>query len=53
VSADNNALVGETESPSRFLYAPGFFGHGFQQSPAVGEFVAALVVGAEPAKRPS
>jgi sarcosine oxidase, subunit beta len=48
VSPDNNAIVGETESPSRFLYATGFSGHGFQQSPAVGEYVAALIAGTEP-----
>lgn len=49
VSPDNNAIVGEAGSPSRFLYATGFSGHGFQQSPAVGEYVAALVAGTEPA----
>jgi sarcosine oxidase subunit beta len=48
VSPDNNAIVGEAESPSRFLYATGFSGHGFQQSPAVGEYVAALIAGTEP-----
>jgi sarcosine oxidase subunit beta len=48
VSPDWNALVGEAEEPSRFLYATGFSGHGFQQAPAVGEHVAELVVGREP-----
>jgi len=46
VSPDWNALVGEFPEPSRFLYATGFSGHGFQQSPAVGEHVAELVAGA-------
>lgn len=48
VSPDWNALVGESAEVSRFLYATGFSGHGFQQSPAVGEHVAELVVGREP-----
>jgi sarcosine oxidase subunit beta len=48
VSPDWNALVGEVEGPSRFLYATGFSGHGFQQAPAVGEHLAELVVGATP-----
>jgi sarcosine oxidase subunit beta len=48
VSPDWNALVGEAEEPSRFLYATGFSGHGFQQAPAVGEHLAELVVGRAP-----
>jgi len=48
VSPDWNALVGEAAEVSRFLYATGFSGHGFQQAPAVGEHIAELVVGAEP-----
>ncbi|HEX5247271.1 MAG TPA: FAD-binding oxidoreductase [Gaiellaceae bacterium] len=48
VSPDWNALVGEAEEPSRFLYATGFSGHGFQQAPAVGEHLAELVAGREP-----
>jgi sarcosine oxidase, subunit beta len=48
VSPDHNAIVGEAAGPSRFLYATGFSGHGFQQSPAVGEHVAELVAGREP-----
>lgn len=48
VSPDHNAIVGEATEPSRFLYATGFSGHGFQQSPAVGEHVAELVAGREP-----
>jgi sarcosine oxidase subunit beta len=48
VSPDWNALVGEAAEVSRFLYATGFSGHGFQQAPAVGEHVAELVVGKTP-----
>ncbi|MGH2934700.1 MAG: NAD(P)/FAD-dependent oxidoreductase [Gaiellaceae bacterium] len=48
VSPDWNALAGEASEPSRFLYATGFSGHGFQQAPAVGEHLAELVVGREP-----
>ena len=48
VSPDWNALVGESPEVPRFLYATGFSGHGFQQAPAVGEYLAQLVVGAEP-----
>jgi sarcosine oxidase subunit beta len=48
VSPDWNALVGEAADVSRFLYATGFSGHGFQQAPAVGEHLAELVVGADP-----
>jgi sarcosine oxidase, subunit beta len=48
VSPDWNALVGEAAEVSRFLYATGFSGHGFQQAPAVGEHIAELVVGAAP-----
>jgi sarcosine oxidase subunit beta len=40
VSPDHNAIVGESPAPGRFLYATGFSGHGFQQSPAVGEHLA-------------
>ncbi len=48
VSPDHNAIVGEAAEPSRFLYATGFSGHGFQQSPAVGEHLAELVAGRGP-----
>jgi sarcosine oxidase subunit beta len=49
VSPDHNAIVGEAVEPTRFLYATGFSGHGFQQAPAVGEHVADLVAGRVPA----
>jgi sarcosine oxidase, subunit beta len=48
VSPDHNAIVGEAAEPSRFLYATGFSGHGFQQAPAVGEHIAELIAGREP-----
>ncbi len=48
MSPDHNAIVGEAAEPSRFLYATGFSGHGFQQSPAVGEHLAELVAGRKP-----
>jgi glycine/D-amino acid oxidase-like deaminating enzyme len=48
VSPDHNALVGESASVSRFLYATGFSGHGFLQGPAMGEIVRDLVLGREP-----
>jgi sarcosine oxidase subunit beta len=47
-SPDHNALIGEAPGPSRFLYATGFSGHGFQQAPAVGEIVRHLYLGREP-----
>jgi sarcosine oxidase subunit beta len=48
MSPDHNAIVGEASRPRRFLYATGFSGHGFQQSPAVGEHLAELVAVVEP-----
>jgi len=48
ISPDHNAIVGEAAGPSRFLYATGFSGHGFQQAPAVGEHLAELVAGRPP-----
>jgi len=48
VTPDHNALIGESESVSRFLYAAGFSGHGFLQGPAVGEVVRDLWLGRPP-----
>ena len=48
VTPDHNALIGEALEPARFLYATGFSGHGFLQSPAVGEIVRDLVLGRNP-----
>jgi glycine/D-amino acid oxidase-like deaminating enzyme len=49
MSPDHNALVGRAAEPDGLFYATGFSGHGFQQAPAVGEHVAELVAGREPA----
>jgi sarcosine oxidase subunit beta len=48
MTPDHNALIGEAPTPSRFLYATGFSGHGFQQAPAVGEIVRDLYLGRPP-----
>jgi sarcosine oxidase subunit beta len=49
MSPDHNAIVGEAVDPSGFLYATGFSGHGFQQSPVVGQHLADLALGRDPA----
>jgi sarcosine oxidase, subunit beta len=48
MSPDHNAIVGQAADPAGFLYATGFSGHGFQQSPVVGRYLAELALGAEP-----
>jgi sarcosine oxidase subunit beta len=48
VSPDHNAIVGEADAPTRFLYATGFSGHGFLQGPAIGEIVRDLYLEREP-----
>jgi sarcosine oxidase subunit beta len=48
MTPDHNALIGEARSPSRFLYATGFSGHGFLQGPAVGEIIRDLMLQREP-----
>jgi sarcosine oxidase subunit beta len=48
MTPDHNALIGEAESPSRFLYATGFSGHGFLQAPAVGEVLRDLYLRRHP-----
>ena len=42
VTPDHNALIGESATVSRFLYATGFSGHGFLMGPAVGEVLRDL-----------
>jgi sarcosine oxidase, subunit beta len=42
VSPDHNAIIGEAQDMSRFIYATGFSGHGFLQAPAVGEIIRDL-----------
>jgi sarcosine oxidase, subunit beta len=48
VTPDHNALLGEAQNISRFLYATGFSGHGFLQGPAIGEILRDLYFGNEP-----
>jgi sarcosine oxidase subunit beta len=49
MSPDHNAIVGAADEPEGFLYATGFSGHGFQQAPVVGEYLADLALGRRPA----
>ncbi|WP_409494039.1 NAD(P)/FAD-dependent oxidoreductase [Amycolatopsis sp. cmx-11-12] len=49
VTPDRNQIVGESVQVSRFFYATGFSGHGFQMGPAVGELVRDLYLGRVPA----
>jgi sarcosine oxidase subunit beta len=49
MTPDCNAIIGETDTGFRFLYAAGFSGHGFLQGPAVGESVKDLYLGRPPA----
>ncbi len=48
MSPDHNAIIGEADDVSRFLYATGFSGHGFLQGPATGEILRDLVLRREP-----
>jgi sarcosine oxidase, subunit beta len=48
MSPDHNAMIGESASVSRFLYATGFSGHGLLQGPAVGEILRDLYLGRAP-----
>ncbi|HEX2785030.1 MAG TPA: FAD-binding oxidoreductase [Ilumatobacteraceae bacterium] len=45
---DHNALIGESATVSRFIYATGFSGHGFLLGPAVGEVLRDLILGHTP-----
>lgn len=47
MSPDHNAIVGAAADPAGFLYATGFSGHGFQQSPVVGRYLAEVALGAD------
>jgi sarcosine oxidase subunit beta len=49
MSPDHNALIGASREPEGLVYATGFSGHGFQQGPVVGEHLAQLALGLEPA----
>lgn len=41
---DHNAVLGHCDEVENFIFANGFSGHGFQQSPAVGRGISELVV---------
>ena len=45
---DGNAILGEWPSITGLFMATGFSGHGFQQSPAVGRYLAELILGQSP-----
>ncbi|WIV61332.1 NAD(P)/FAD-dependent oxidoreductase [Amycolatopsis nalaikhensis] len=45
VTPDRNQIIGESVLLSRFFYATGFSGHGFQMGPAAGELVRDLYLG--------
>ncbi|VVJ15786.1 Sarcosine oxidase beta subunit (EC [Amycolatopsis camponoti] len=49
VTPDRNQIVGESVLLSRFFYATGFSGHGFQMGPAAGELIRDLYLGRQPA----
>jgi sarcosine oxidase subunit beta len=48
MTPDCNALIGQSPTVGRFLYAAGFSGHGFLQAPATGEIVRDLYLGVPP-----
>lgn len=45
---DGNAILGEWPELKGFFLANGFSGHGFQQSHAVGRYIAELILGRKP-----
>jgi sarcosine oxidase subunit beta len=48
VTPDHNAVLGSSAEVPGFFYATGFSGHGFLQSPAVGEVLRDLYLGRKP-----
>jgi glycine/D-amino acid oxidase-like deaminating enzyme len=46
---DGNAILGEWPELKGFYLANGFSGHGLQQAPAVGRYIAELIIGQQPA----
>ena len=48
MTPDHNAIVGEAEEVSRFLFATGFSGHGFLMGPAIGEVMRDLYLDRTP-----
>lgn len=49
MTPDHNQIIGESVELSRFFYATGYSGHGFQMAPATGELIRDLYLGREPA----
>ena len=49
MTPDRNQIIGESVLLSRFFYATGFSGHGFQMGPAAGELIRDLYLGRRPA----
>jgi glycine/D-amino acid oxidase-like deaminating enzyme len=47
-SLDGNAILGEWPDLKGFFLANGFSGHGLQQGPAVGRYLAELIIGLTP-----
>ena len=45
---DGNAIVGEWPAVEGLFHANGFSGHGLQQAPAAGRYLAELILGTEP-----
>ena len=45
MTPDRNQIIGESVLLSRFFYATGFSGHGFQMGPATGELIRDLYLG--------
>jgi sarcosine oxidase subunit beta len=48
ITPDDNQVIGESDAPSRFLYATGFSGHGVMMAPAAGEIIRDLYLGRPP-----
>ncbi|WP_233223291.1 FAD-binding oxidoreductase [Amycolatopsis sp. CA-128772] len=49
MTPDRNQIIGRSVLLSRFFYATGFSGHGFQMAPATGELIRDLYLEREPA----
>ncbi|ADJ49568.1 FAD-dependent oxidoreductase [Amycolatopsis mediterranei S699] len=49
MTPDRNQIIGESVLLSRFFYATGFSGHGFQLGPATGELIRDLYLRRRPA----
>ena len=45
---DGNAILGEWPALKGLFHANGFSGHGLQQAPAVGRYLAEIILGTEP-----